>query len=238
MNVFLMYVPYWYESYTTYIFIVLPVVIISLIISGIMKSTFKKYSLVSCRSHVTGAQMCERVLRENGIMDVRVELVEGELTDHYDPKGGVIRLSRDVYHGTSVASLGVACHEAGHAVQHECSYVPYRLRSLFVPVANIGTSLSWIVIILGIVLSIPQLTTLGVVFFSFGAIFQLITLPVEFNASSRAVKVLRQSNVMSDEELKGTRKVLRAAAMTYVAALAVSVANLLRILVLTRNNRR
>lgn len=238
MSNFLMYVPYWYESYTTYILIVLPVVIVSLIVSAVMKSTFRKYSNVHCRSNVTGAQMCERVLRENGIVEVRVECINGELSDHYDPKAGVIRLSRDVYNGTSISALGVACHEAGHAVQRYCSYAPYKLRSAFVPVANIGTSISWIVIILGIVLSIPYLTTLGVVFFSFGAIFQLITLPVEFNASSRAVTILRDSNTMSEEELKGVKKVLSAAAMTYVAALAVSVANLLRILVLTRNSRK
>lgn len=238
MTAFLMYVPYWYESYATYILIVLPVVIISLIVSASMKATFRKYSDVRCSSGVTGAEMCRRVLLENGIMDVRVEMTEGELTDHYDPKGGVIRLSRDVYHGSSVAALGVACHEAGHAVQHECSYIPYNMRKVFVPVANIGTNISWIIILLGIVLSLPYLTTLGVVFFSFGAIFQLITLPVEFNASRRAISVLKNSNAMSDDELKGARRVLRAAAMTYVAALAVSVANLLRILVLTRNSRK
>ena len=238
MTNLLMYVPYWYESYTTYILIVLPVVIISLIVSASMKATFKKYSDIRCYSGVTGAQMCRQVLLENGITDVRVEVTEGELTDHYDPKGGVIRLSRDVYHGSSVAALGVACHEAGHAVQEEFSYLPYRMRKAFVPVANIGTNISWFVILLGIILSLPYLTALGVVFFSFGAIFQLITLPVEFNASSRAISVLKNSNSMTDEELKGARKVLRAAAMTYVAALAVSVANLLRILVLTRNSRK
>ena len=164
--------------------------------------------------------------------------IEGELSDHYDPRSRVIRLSRNVYDGNSVAALGVACHEAGHAVQHAQAYFPLTARNEKAPVVNFCSGISWFVLILGIFMQYEFMINLGILLFASAAVFQLITLPVEFNASRRAISALRKSGLLSEEELGGTKKVLTAAAMTYVAALATSIASLIRVILLTRNNRR
>lgn len=226
-----LFMDYWY------IVLVLPVLLVSMGIQFKLRSTYATYSKVSSRSGMTGAQMAEKILRDNGIANVRVESVAGNLTDHYSPKEGVIRLSEGVFHSTSVAALGIASHEAGHAVQHAVAYVPLQLRNVIVPVTNVGSSLSWPLILLGILVQWPPLVTTGILLFATVALFQFITLPVEFNASRRAMKSLEQGGVLVGEELTGARKVLGMAAMTYVAALAVSIANLLRLLLLTRNHR-
>lgn len=203
-----------------------------------MKSTYKKYSSVYAGAGVTGAEMAQRVLREQGITDVVVTETGGELTDHYDPKNKVIKLSSEVYGGRSVSALGVACHEAGHAIQHADSYFPLVARNAFVPVVGFCSGISWFVILIGIFMNVELMINLGIVLFASAAVFQFITLPVEFNASKRAVAALRSSGRLSEEEISGTKKVLTAAAMTYVAALAASLASLLRLILITRGNRR
>lgn len=228
----LFFIDYWY------IVLVIPVMIASLIIQAIMKSTYNKYSNVRIRTGLTGAEMAKRVLSEHGIYDVNISMVDGELTDHYDPKSKTIRLSRNVHDGCSVSSVGVACHEAGHAVQHAQGYFPLVARNSLVPVVNFCSGISWFVIVIGLFMNHEILINLGIILFGTAALFQLITLPVEFNASRRAVASLRDSSMMSDEEVTGTKKVLSAAAMTYVAALAASLASLLRLILITRGNRR
>lgn len=229
--------PYFFIDYW-YIVLVVPVMIASLIIQGIMKSTYKKYSAVIVGAGVTGAEMAQRVLREQGVTDVVVRETGGDLTDHYDPKNKVIMLSSNVYNGRTVSALGVACHEAGHAVQHADSYFPLVARNAFVPVVNFCSGISWIVLIVGIFMQFEILINLGIVFFATAAVFQLITLPVEFNASKRAIAALRGSGRLSEDEIKGTKKVLTAAAMTYVAALAASIANLIRVILIAKGDRR
>lgn len=228
----LFFIDYWY------IVLVLPVMIASLIIQGIMRSTYKKYSDVYVGTGITGAEMARRVLNENGVYDVSVSAIDGELSDHYDPRSRVIKLSREVYNGKSVSALGVACHEAGHAIQHAESYFPLVARNSFVPVVNVCSGISWFVLLIGLFMGSELMINLGIILFSTAAIFQFITLPVEFNASRRAIRALRDSNHLSDEEIQGTKKVLTAAAMTYVAALAASLASLLRLILITRGNRR
>ena len=227
---------YYYDIY--YIILVLPMVIFSLIASVKVKSTFNKYSGVRSIRGLTGAQAASEVLRFYGINDVKIEHVSGELTDHYDPKANVIRLSDKVYNSTSVASIGVACHEAGHAAQYAQGYVPVKLRSVIYPACSIGSKIGIPIAILGLVFSFDFLITIGIAFFGLAVFFQIVTLPVEFNASRRAVKVIDEMGILQTEELKGTKKVLTAAALTYVASLAVSVANLLRLILLTNRRRR
>ena len=227
---------YYYDIY--YIVLVLPMVIFSLIASVKVKSAFKKYSGVHSIRGLTGAQAASEVLRFYGINDVRIEHVSGELTDHYDPKANVIRLSDKVYNSTSVASIGVACHEAGHAAQYAQGYVPVKLRSVIYPACSVGSKIGIPMAILGLIFSFNFLVTLGIAFFGLAVFFQLVTLPVEFNASRRAVKVIDEMGILQTEELKGTKKVLTAAALTYVASLAVSVANLLRLILLANRRRR
>lgn len=229
--------PYFFIDYW-YIVLVLPVMILSVIIQAVMKSTYNKYSSVRVGMGCTGADMAKRVLSENGVYDVAVTVTQGELTDHYDPKTKTIRLSQNVYSGMSVSALGVACHEAGHAVQHAQSYFPLVARNAIVPAVNFCSGISWLVLIIGIFMQFNIFITLGVILFGSAAVFQLITLPVEFNASKRAIEALDNSNMLSHEEMNGARKVLSAAAMTYVAALAASVASLIRIIMITRGNRR
>lgn len=228
----LFFIDYWY------IVLVLPVMIASLIIQGIMRFTYKKYSNVYVGTGITGAEMARRVLNENGVYDVSVSAIDGELSDHYDPRSRVIKLSREVYNGKSVSALGVACHEAGHAIQHAESYFPLVARNSFVPVVNVCSGISWFVLLIGLFMGSELMINLGIILFSTAAIFQFITLPVEFNASRRAIRALRDSNHLSDEEIQGTKRVLTAAAMTYVAALAASLASLLRLILITRGNRR
>lgn len=231
------YFSYYYLSNYYYVILVLPVLILSMVASARVNSSFKKYSQVLSARRITGAQAAFEVLRYYGITNVQIERVQGNLTDHYDPRTNVIRLSDNVYNSTSVAAIGVACHEAGHAAQYAQSYVPIKIRNFILPVANLGSKLGFPLAILGFFLGFEALAMFGVAFFGFAVLFQLVTLPVEFNASKRALSVIGEVDLLGEEEKKGAKKVLTAAAMTYVAALAVSIANLLR-LVLMVNRRR
>lgn len=228
---------YYYLSNYYYIILVLPMVILSMIASAKVNSSFKRYSAVMSSRRITGAQAAFEVLRFYGITDVKIERVSGNLTDHFDPKSNVIRLSDNVYNSTSVAAIGVACHEAGHAAQYAQGYSPIKIRNTILPLANIGSKAGIPLAIIGIFLSFEPLAYAGIIFFSFAVLFQLVTLPVEFNASKRALNVISDVDILSEEEKKGAKSVLSAAAMTYVASLAVSVANLLR-LILSMNRRR
>ena len=231
------YFSYYYLSNYYYMILVLPMIILSLIASAKVKSSFNKYSKVLSQRRLTGAQAAFEVLRYYGITNVRIERVNGNLTDHFDPRTNVIRLSDNVYNSASVAAIGVACHEAGHAAQYAQSYVPIKVRNTVLPLANLGSKLGIPLAILGFFLGFSYLAYAGVIFFLFAVLFQLVTLPVEFNASKRAIHVIGETDILSNEEKSGAKKVLTAAAMTYVASLAVSIANLLR-LILTVNRRR
>lgn len=231
------YFSYYYLSNYYYIILVLPMVIFSMIASARVNSSFKKYSKVMSGRRITGAQAAFEVLRHYGITNVQIERVSGNLTDHYDPRSNVIRLSDNVYNSTSVAAIGVACHEAGHAAQYAQSYAPIKIRNKILPLANIGSKAGIPLAFLGYFLNFEPLALAGVVFFAFAVIFQLVTLPVEFNASKRALNVISDVDILSEQEKKGAKNVLSAAAMTYVASLAVSIASLLR-LILTINRRR
>jgi len=221
----------------TYLVLVLPCVIIAMWASSNVNSTFRKYSSQMSMRHITGAQAAQRVLSANGVSGVRIERVSGNLTDHYDPRSNVIRLSDDVYNSTSTAAIGVACHEAGHAVQYAQNYGPIKLRAAIVPITNIGSKLAMPLILIGLLLSFLgsysyTLVYLGIACFGLSLVFQLVTLPVEFNASRRAMQAIESGNILTDEELKGARKTLSAAALTYVAATAVALAQLLRLIIL------
>ena len=231
--------PFFYFDYY-YIILVLPVIIASLIIQARLKSTYAKYSKIGNARQITGAQAAQMVLGYYGIHDVTIEHVSGKLSDHYDPKAKVIRLSDGVFNGSSIAAVGVACHEAGHAAQHAEAYKPIKVRNLILPVCNIGSTLSMPLLIAGVLFGYEPLIWIGIGFFSFVALFQLITLPVEFNASKRALSVIESNGLLSFEEKNGAAKVLKMAAMTYVAALATSVAQILRLILLYggRRNRR
>ena len=233
--------PYMYyspDSMWTYVLIVLPAVLIALWASANVNSTFKKYAQIPSTSGFTGAEAARRILDANGLTHIRIEHVNGKLTDHYDPKAEVIRLSDSVYDNHSAAAIGVAAHEAGHAVQHAQGYFPLVVRNAIIPVCNIGSNLAMPLILLGLVLDVFGLCTIGILAFSLSTVFQLITLPVEFNASSRALAALASSGRFTDEDLSNAKKTLRAAALTYVAALAVSLANLLRLIIFVNGRRR
>lgn len=221
----------------TYILIVIGMVL-SMLASSRVKTTFAKYQRVRSMSGMTGAEAAQRILRQSGIYDVRVERVSGSLTDHYDPRSKVLRLSDSVYGSSSVAAVGVAAHECGHAVQHEKGYVPLSIRSALVPVANFGANLAWPVFLMGLIFSIGPLLDIGILLFLAAVLFQLVTLPVEFNASSRALRLLESNGILYGEEIRDTRKVLSAAALTYVASLAASVLQLLRLIILAGGRRR
>ena len=240
------YYPYYFGFDWTYL-LLLPCIILTIWASVRVNSTFKRYSGQLSARRITGAQAAERILHSNGIRNVRVEQIAGNLTDHYDPRTNVIRLSDSVYGSTSTAAIGVACHEAGHAVQYAENYAPIKLRAAIIPITNFGSRLAMPLILLGVLLSAfsgtsNSLVYLGIACFALSLFFQLVTLPVEFNASRRALQAIEQSDILNDEELKGAKKVLSAAAMTYVAAAAVSLAQLLRLILLfggrSRNNRR
>ena len=221
----------------TYILIVIGMVL-SMLASSRVKTTFEKYQIVRSMSGMTGVEAAQRILRQSGIYDVRVERVSGSLTDHYDPRSKVLRLSDSVYGSSSVAAVGVAAHECGHAVQHEKGYVPLSIRSALVPVANFGANLAWPVFLMGLIFSIGPLLDIGILLFLAAVLFQLVTLPVEFNASSRALRLLESNGILYGEEIRDTRKVLSAAALTYVASLAASVLQLLRLIILAGGRRR
>lgn len=227
----------------TYVVIVLPFVLLSLIASTSVNSTFKKYSKQYSRRGITGAQAADLVLRSNGVTGVRIEQVSGNLTDHYNPKTNVIRLSESVYSSTSTAAIGVACHEAGHAVQYAQSYGPIKLRAAIIPITNIGSRLAMPLILVGLLLAASEQISFGFVYLGIGCfalslVFQLVTLPVEFNASRRAMQAIEYGELLTPEEQKGARKTLTAAAMTYLAAAAVSLAQLLRLILLFGGRRR
>lgn len=212
--------------------------VLTMIASARVKSTFAKYNRVRCAAGLTGAQAAAQVLQLSGIYDVKIEHIGGSLTDHYDPRSKVLRLSDSTYSSNSVAAVCVAAHECGHAIQHQKGYGPLVLRSTLVPAANIGSSLSWPIFLIGLLFSIYPLAMLGVFLFGLAVIFQLVTLPVEFNASSRAIGVLEGSGMLAGSEISGAKKVLRAAAMTYVASLAASMLQLLRLLLIAGGSRK
>ena len=221
----------------TYLVFILPCVLLSLFCQIRVSSAFSKYSQVPNSRRMTGAQAAEYVLRQNGVYDVRIEHVAGKLTDHFDPRTNVIRLSDAVYAQTSVAAVGVAAHEAGHAVQHAQNYLPNKIRGVLVPVANIGSKLSWILIVLGLIFYARIGTILlyiGIILFSASVLFTVVTLPVEFDASRRALKCFRDTNLLAGDEYKGAKSVLQAAAMTYVASAVTAIMQLLRLLLIAR----
>lgn len=220
----------------SYIVFVLPALILAMWAQAKVNSTFKKYSQVYSARGITGAEVSRMLLNAYGIHDVQVQHVGGNLTDHFDPRTNVIRLSDTVYGSNSVAAIGVAAHETGHAIQHHLGYMPIKIRNVFVPITNIGSYLAFPLVILGVVMSMPGMAYAGIALFSLVVLFQLITLPVEFNASNRAVKVLDEQGILEGDEITGAKKVLSAAAMTYVAAAAVAIGNLLRLISIV--NRR
>lgn len=240
--------PYYYYGFDwTYIVLVLPCLILSLWASAKVNSTFKKYSQQRTLRGLTAQEAAMRVLSANGVSGVRIERVSGNLTDHYDPRANVIRLSDSVYDNTSTAAIGVACHEAGHAVQYAQDYAPIKLRAAIIPVTNIGSKLAIPLILLGILFSglgqfSDTIIYIGIACFGLSVVFQFATLPVEFNASHRALQTIESTGILTEEEQKGARKTLTAAAMTYVAATATALAQLLRLIVLfgrrSNNNRR
>lgn len=220
-------------------FLVLIGAVLSMIASAKVNSTFNRYSKMRSASGMTGAEAAQRILQQNGIYDVAVEHVRGNLTDHYDPKNKVLRLSDATYGSSSVAAVGVAAHECGHALQHNVGYLPLRIRSAIVPAANIGSRLGIPIILLGVLLGSNYfLIELGIWVFSLAVLFQIVTLPVEFNASNRAMVMMERYGILGGDELRSTRKVLSAAAMTYVAAAASSILQLLRLIILFGGGRR
>lgn len=226
------YYGYYYGFDWTYILVLIGAVL-SLLASAKVNSTFNKYKRIRSASGMTGAEAAERILHQNGIYDVGIEHVSGNLTDHYDPRAKMLRLSDATYSSTSVAAIGVAAHECGHALQHKEEYGPLKLRTAIVPAANIGSRLGIPIIILGVILgSNPMLINIGIWVFSLAVFFQIVTLPVEFNASSRALEMVEQYGILGSEEVVHTKKVLSAAAMTYVAAAAASILQLLRLVLL------
>lgn len=224
----------------TYILVVIGAVI-CMIASARVKGTFNKYSQLRSMSGMNGAQVAQRVLQAAGIYDVQVRHVSGSLTDHYDPRTKTVNLSDPVYNATSVAALGVAAHECGHAIQHAKSYAPLSIRSALVPIANFGSMLAWPVILIGLFFNTRSsglIIDIGILLFSAAVFFQLVTLPVEFDASRRALVMLRTQGILADDELKYTRRVLKSAALTYVASAAAAILQLLRIILITNGRRR
>ena len=233
-----MFYPYGFYFDGTYLLIIIGAVI-TMIASSKMNSTFRRHSRVRCHCGLTGSQAAERILNQAGIYDVSVQRVRGNLTDHYDPRNKVLRLSDSTYGSDSIAAIGVAAHECGHAIQHQKGYVPLTIRGALVPIVNIGSNLSWVFIIAGIFLGMNQsLIHFGIILFSLAVVFQLVTLPVEFNASARALKILGNTGIMYGDEVAQTRKVLSAAALTYVAGAAAALLGLLRLVLLFGGNDR
>lgn len=237
------YYPYYYGIDMTYLYLVLPCILLSLWASHNVNSTFEKYSRQFNRRHLTGAEAARRVLQANGVHGVRIDRVSGKLTDHFDPKTNVIRLSDNVYDSTSTAAIGVACHEAGHAVQYAVDYAPMKVRAAIIPLTNFGSRIAMPLILAGILFSTfgvfsDALVNLGIACFGFSLVFQLVTLPVEFNASHRAIRTIEEAGILTEEEQRGAKKTLKAAAMTYVAATAVALAQLLRLIALFGGRRR
>lgn len=236
------YMPYYYGFDWTYLVLVLPCIILSLWASSRVNSTFKRYSTQYSSRGITGAEAAKRVLQNNGVYNVQIQRTAGNLTDHYDPKANVIRLSDSVYDSTSTAAIGVACHEAGHAVQYAENYAPIKLRSAIIPITNFGSKLAMPLILLGLLLTSLgafsyTIVYIGIGCFALSLVFQLVTLPVEFNASRRAMESIQEGGILTVQEQQGAKKTLSAAAMTYVAATAVSLAQLIRLLSLFGGRR-
>lgn len=236
------YYMYGYGLDWTYLIILIPCLLLSVWASANVNSTFKRYSKQLSSRRITGAQAAQRVLSANGVTGVRIERVSGNLTDHYDPRTNIIRLSDSVYDNASTAAIGVACHEAGHAVQYAQSYFPIKIRAAIIPITNIGSKLAMPLILLGVILSAfgnysTVLIDIGILAFSLSLIFQLVTLPVEFNASRRALNAIRDGDILTNDELRGAKKTLTAAALTYVAATIVAFAQLLRLILLFGGRR-
>lgn len=234
---------YGYGFDMTYFLLVLPCILLSLWASANVKSTFNKYAKQYSQRRLTGAEAAQRVLNANGVRGVRIERISGALTDHYDPRTNVIRLSDNVYGNTSTAAIGVACHEAGHAVQYAQHYAPIKLRAAIIPLTNFGSKIAMPLILMGILFSTfgafsDSLVYLGIACFGFSLVFQLVTLPVEFNASRRAMETIESAGLLTPEEQRGAKKTLKAAALTYVAATAVSLAQLIRLIAIFGGRRR
>ncbi len=236
--------PYYFYGFDwTYLYIVLPCLILAMLASAKVNSTFRRYSKQISMRHITGKDAAIKVLQANGVTNVRVERISGNLTDHFDPKSNVIRLSDSVYDNASTAAIGVACHEAGHAVQYAQQYFPIKVRSAIIPITNIGSRLAMPLILLGVLFGVGgaysyTLVYVGIACFALSLVFQLVTLPVEFNASRRAMQAIEDTGLLTDEEQRGARKTLTAAAMTYVAAVAVAAAQLFRLILLFGGRRR
>ncbi len=229
---------YFFAGYFDYLIFMLPAILVSMLAQFSVKSTFAKYSKIRSSRNMTGAQAAARVLQYGGVNGVDIRPVAGNLSDNFDPRTNVINLSQDVYADTSVAALGVAAHEAGHAIQYANHYAPLKLRSAMVPITQIGSTLSWPIILFGYFFSFEPMVSAGILLFSLVVLFSVVTLPVEFNASSRAIASLEMSGVLAGDELVGAKKVLRAAAMTYVAATFSSLWQLLRLILIFGGNRR
>ena len=225
---------YYYDS--TYVLVLIGFAL-SLFASFGVKSTFAKYSKVNASRGITAASAARRILDRNGLSHISIEQVAGDLTDHFDPRSNVVRLSASTYNSSSVAAIGVAAHECGHAIQHAVGYAPIKVRNSIVPVVNIGNTLSMPLFLIGLLLGYHQLAFAGIILFSLVLVFQLVTLPVEFNASRRAMNILDGDNMLFDEELTGAKKVLRSAALTYVAAVAATALQLLRLLIILNRRR-
>lgn len=222
----------------SYFVLIIPVIILSMIASARVKSAYKRYAQVGNKRGLTGAQAAQAVLDFYGIKDVMIQRIDGELTDNFNPKTKIISLSNGVYGSCSIAAVGIACHEAGHAAQHAKGYSPIKIRNALIFPANIGSRLGVPLAILGLFLGVPGLVSFGIILYCAIMLFQLVTLPVEFNASNRAIKVIEQQGLLYEDEIGGAKSVLKAAAMTYVAAFASSAANLLRLVIMARGRRR
>ncbi len=229
---------FWYGFDYYYLVLIVPAIIISLIAQTKVSSTFSKFSRIANIRGLTGAEAARRILDMNGLSGVVIEHVKGNLTDHYDPKSRVLRLSDSVFSSKSVAALGVAAHECGHAIQHAKAYAPLKIRNSVFPVVNISSSLAVPIIMLGLIFNTPFLIDAGIILFSAVVFFQLVTLPVEFNASRRALAILEDSYFLEGSEIKSARKVLSAAALTYVASAILSAMQLLRLILISNNRRR
>lgn len=221
--------------YDSTFIILIPALIISFWAQMKIKTTYEKYSRIRSINGYTGAQVARTLLDSNGLYDVPVEIIQGNLTDHYDPSKRVMRLSEDVFNGTSVASIGVAAHETGHAIQHSKNYSPLIIRNSIVPIVNFSSNASWVLFFIGIIFSISPLIEIGIILFTAVVIFQLITLPVEFDASNRAITILSERSILYPDEVKGAKSVLNAAAMTYVAATLMAIAQLIRLIAISRD---
>lgn len=229
---------YGYYGYDWTYFLVLAGALLSMLASSHVTSTYKRYAKIRTAANMTGAQVAELILRNNGVTDVQVRHVQGQLTDHYDPASRVVNLSDAVYGSTSVAAVGVAAHECGHVMQHQTGYTPLKIRTSLVPIANIGSNVGIWIVMLGLILGLSgTLVNIGILLFSFGVLFQIVTLPVEFDASRRALAMLENYGVLGTQEVGQSREVLKAAALTYVASAAASVLSLLRLIMLTGRRR-